>query len=304
MVGYLAPYLERKLEAETPVFFGAIMKKNTIKVSHLLLSQFPTPYEYHKKFVRDWRTRLFLESWKNPYVFFTLTYDEENLPLLQLPDKDAIQKFFKRFRRRLEYRNIKQDFRYYLVSEYGDDYGRLHYHGLLFGIPFSHEIFKCFLESWPFGRVDYTAGSPKRINYVTKYLHKRFEDKKRYLSLKSNGLGACFLSPEFIQRQRQRKTNWFWFDGRRRYLPRYLMEKVFSKDERQDIYSKSRKQQFARLNKQAKRYAVGTFQVDYDGYSVLCDTDYQHIIGYLAYQRTLDVDRMSNEMNNLNKHGT
>lgn len=280
------------------------MKKTKIKVSNLFLSQYPTPYEYHKKYVRDWRTRLFFESCKNPYIYFTLTYDDENLPELEIPDKYGLQKFFKRFRRRLDYKGIQCTFRYYIVSEYGDDFGRLHYHGLLFGIPFSHEIFQCFMDCWPYGRVDYKAGSPKSINYVTKYVHKRFEDKEHYLSLKSNGLGSRLLSPEFIERQRQRRTNWCWYDGKRRYLPRFIMEKIFNKDERLQIYTDSRKQRFARLNKQASRYAKDTFVISYpDGQQEPCDDDYKHILGYLAYQRCLDVDRYQNEISKLPNHG-
>lgn len=305
MVGYLAPYLVRRYEVAKRVYFGKIMRKNLILVDSIFYSKFPTPYEYHKKFVSDWRTRLFFESWKTPYVYFTLTYDDEHLPVCQIPDKEGLQKFFKRFRRRLDYRKINVPFRYYIVSEYGDDFGRLHYHGLLFGIPFSHVIFQCFLDSWPFGRVDYKAGKPKDINYVTKYLHKRFVDRVHYLSLKSNGLGSKILSPEFIQRQRERNTNWFWFNGRRYYLPRYMMEKIFDKDERLHIYEHIKKQRLARIFKQSAKYPIGSFaysRSDTFSYSsnnfvkeiTYANDKYSHALAYLAYERMLDVERYKN----------
>lgn len=278
------------------------MRKHTITIDSIFFSKYPTPYEYHKKFVKDWRSRLFFESWKNPYVFFTLTYDDENLPVCELPDKEEIQRFFKRFRRRLDYRGINTPFRYYLVSEYGDDFGRLHYHGLLFGIPFSLEIFDCFLDSWKHGRVDYKAGVPKDINYVTKYLHKRFIDKEKFLSLKSKGLGSRLLSPSFIKRQRERNTNWIWYDGRKYVLPRYMMDKIFDKDERRIIFDNAKKQQRRRVFAMASKYPVGTF-----AYSRNCSLSdsinnfakevthandkLSHAFAFLAYQRCLDVER-------------
>lgn len=70
--------------------------------------------------------------------FVTLTYEDSILPVLEdgtlCFDSTHIQKFLKRLRR-----YSKLDFKYLLVSEYGGEYGRPHYHMLL------------FVDNYPFG---------------------------------------------------------------------------------------------------------------------------------------------------------
>lgn len=72
------------------------------------------------------------------YMFFvTLTYDNDHVPYLYLPnghiiyyaDYSHIQLLFKRLR---DNTKIGRDFRYLAVNEYGDSYNRPHWHLLLF----------------------------------------------------------------------------------------------------------------------------------------------------------------------------
>jgi hypothetical protein len=67
--------------------------------------------------------------------FLTLTYDNENLPMLEnglstLKPEDP-KNWMKRIRRKLAPRKI----RFYMVGEYGDQSGRAHYHYALFNYP-------------------------------------------------------------------------------------------------------------------------------------------------------------------------
>jgi len=80
---------------------------------------------------RIWTHRLILERLCHPFAsFVTLTYDDAHLPPGgQLCKKDA-QLFLKRLRYYLAPRKI----RYYLCGEYGERFGRPHYHAILFNV--------------------------------------------------------------------------------------------------------------------------------------------------------------------------
>lgn len=82
---------------------------------------------------RQWAIRCMNEAscWERN-CFVTLTYSDQFLPAggtLVLADH---QKFMKRLRDRLDYPPMK----FYMCGEYGDQYGRPHYHYILFGIDF------------------------------------------------------------------------------------------------------------------------------------------------------------------------
>nr|DAQ74551.1 MAG TPA: Replication associated protein [Microviridae sp.] len=88
---------------------------------------------------RKMQYRCILESsvHANPPMFVTLTYDNENYPQ---DDKDLkgitreLQLFHKRLRKYLADHDQPTDFKYFVVSEYGSQRKRLHYHGLYFGL--------------------------------------------------------------------------------------------------------------------------------------------------------------------------
>lgn len=75
---------------------------------------------------RIWTARQLIESDGKQTWFITLTYNDENLP----PEvqKEEVQRFMKRLRK-----NSGQKFRYFACAEYGDKYGRPHFHLNLFG---------------------------------------------------------------------------------------------------------------------------------------------------------------------------
>lgn len=64
--------------------------------------------------------------------FITLTYDNEHLPLGGGLCKRDFQLFMKSLRKAIAPKKV----RYYHCGEYGDRYGRPHYHALLFGLEF------------------------------------------------------------------------------------------------------------------------------------------------------------------------
>ena len=79
---------------------------------------------------KQWATRCMHEAQMHTEnCFITLTYDDPHLPSDQSLHHRDFQLFFKRLRRR--YPNHK--IRYYMAGEYGENYGRPHFHACIFG---------------------------------------------------------------------------------------------------------------------------------------------------------------------------
>lgn len=92
----------------------------------------------------------------------TLTYAPDCLPHNGRLCKRDMQLFLKRLRH-------KYRFKYFIVGEYGERYGRPHYHAIFFGIP---ESARSVIESvWDLGQVRVDAVNRKRIAYAVGYTH-------------------------------------------------------------------------------------------------------------------------------------
>lgn len=109
-------------------------------------------------------------------VFLTLTYDDACCPV-SLRKKD-FQDWMKRFRHDVP--SVK----YFACGEYGEQFGRPHYHVLIFGIDDDHPVFinvrhQCangrrgYLDSWKFGLVHLGYVSEESCQYVAKYTLKQ-----------------------------------------------------------------------------------------------------------------------------------
>lgn len=103
--------------------------------------------------------------------FLTLTYNDEHLPKDKSVSVRDVQLFFKRVRRNMrlwypEFDYENYPLRYFLVSEYGGQYGRPHYHLILWNCPLNwQEIEKC----WQNGFIKIGQTTPKSVQYCLKY---------------------------------------------------------------------------------------------------------------------------------------
>lgn len=83
-----------------------------------------------KEQARQWATRCMHEcAMHAESCFITLTYSDEHLPWPPTLEKREHQLFMKRLRKALAPRKIS----FFLCGEYGDKYGRPHYHAIIFG---------------------------------------------------------------------------------------------------------------------------------------------------------------------------
>lgn len=136
---------------------------------------------------RIWTGRLFLESlcYKDIYgsyrnSFFTLTYDDESMPvtLSGLPTlrKKHLQDFLKRLRKQLPFK-----IRYYIGAEYGPTTKRPHYHAVFFGLP--PRYYPLVARCW-------SSDCSRVTSVVYQNIDKRTVDK---LMTFENGIGNIYV---------------------------------------------------------------------------------------------------------------
>jgi len=174
--------------------------------------------------------------------FVTLTYDEDHLPEKGVNVQD-IQLFLKRLRH-----NSKEKIRYFLVSEYGTNTKRPHYHAIIFNLD-ADKVFASekILSAWQNGNVMLGTVTPESIAYVCKYV---INPKLDVPEGKNSTFALMSRRPGIGYKYLEDATKWH-IDGQRFYtmsedgirgsLPRYYAEKIF------DVETRKRHAEFYRL---------------------------------------------------------
>lgn len=179
---------------------------------------------------REWSTRLMHESdYHKKSAFVTLTYSNENLPVNGVLIKSDLQKFIKRLRRDLDYENRK--IKYYACGEYGEKYGRPHYHLILFGID-GYEDKKVIEENWSKGLIHTGSVTYDSCRYVCDYFNKD-DRREKYpngvlpFKVQSNGIGKKYIQ----KNEKNLVSNGFVrVKGVKTSIPRYYKNKLIYGD--------------------------------------------------------------------------
>ena len=195
----------------------------------------------------DWEIRLNSAlNWSDCAFFRLLTYDPDHYDF-DIYDKeiirDHIQRFMKRLRRRLDYHLSKLGgkvrLKYFIASEYGETYDRLHYHCLFFikGAKFTWLEMQAIINScWPYGIVGNTYNlEPGRIAYAVKYIQKQYNTKfySRFpISEVAPHLEKQFRTEERYSVYDENFLPSIMMNGKRVSLPYYWMKKLFCDSER------------------------------------------------------------------------
>lgn len=131
---------------------------------------------------RQWAMRCLHESslYKRN-SFITLTYDDKHLPENGSLRYEDFQLFMKRLRKRFKY-----SIRFYMCGEYGENFGRPHFHACLFNHDFDDKVFwktagkgsklyrsKALEELWPFGFSSVGDVNFESAAYVARYIMKK-----------------------------------------------------------------------------------------------------------------------------------
>lgn len=163
---------------------------------------------------RMWALRLRFEmtQWSCG-TFLTLTYDDEHLPSdgrLNYPD---VQLFLKRLRKDIEPLKVK----FFAVGEYGETFGRPHYHLIIFGLDFDYD----YQARWSFGFVKAGSVTSASIGYVSGYCTKSDRFGKPFIRC-SQGLGLEY----FKGKVDEVLSFGLKVDGSYRQVPRYFVSKL------------------------------------------------------------------------------
>lgn len=200
-----------------------------------------------------WATRIMHESRMHKFSsFVTLTYDDEHLPYGGCLHYRHFQLFMKRLRKKLG------PVRFFMCGEYGDQFGRPHYHAALFGVAFGDRTpwrkssagfqlyrSKVLEAAWDFGGAEIGDLSFESAAYVARYCTKKVTGdmaESHYAKLVPETGELIQIPPEFARMSLKPGIGTDWFrkygghaiehgfvimDGRKLPVPKYyhsLME--------------------------------------------------------------------------------
>lgn len=173
---------------------------------------------------RQWAVRCMQEaSLYERNCFVTLTYNDVHLPTSGSLDKSAFPKFMKRLRRRFS----DERPRYYSCGEYGDRFGRPHYHAVVFNFDFpDKEVWKMrgdhfvwrspVLEDlWPFGQSELGSVSYESAAYVARYVMKKVTGERaedHYTRLDESTGEVVDIEPEYTTMSRRPGIGRPWYE--------------------------------------------------------------------------------------------
>lgn len=163
---------------------------------------------------RQWAVRLFHESQMHENnSFITLTYDDEHIPENQSLRLRDFQLFMKRLRKKKSESRI----RFFHCGEYGENFGRPHYHAILFNVAFNdRQLFKTnnginvytskeLSSLWPMGISSVGDVTFESAGYVARYCLKKVTGEnagKHYGNRK----------PEYCTMSRRPGIGYLWWE--------------------------------------------------------------------------------------------
>lgn len=165
--------------------------------------------------------------------FITLTLDDEICALkgqqTEHVEKRTIQLWLKRLRKELDH-----PIRYYIVSEYGPENYRPHYHGLLFNLA-KHER-EIANQTWGLGWTHFGDLNEDTIYYTTGYLAKPADFPEHLTSpfalmSRKPGIGHSYIERNHTFHEDGLHTHVIKRGGYKQALPRYYKEKFFTKNQ-------------------------------------------------------------------------
>lgn len=156
--------------------------------------------------------------------FVTLTYRPECMPWDQGIHVKECQDFMKRLRDKVGYGKVRVAY----CGEYGDKYGRPHYHFLLFNLDFNDRYpwrrkdgmqyyrSPALERLWPYGNSELTDLNYYTCCYVSRYMTKKLKGDAKYLSSAYERINYVTgeyvqVNPEFFHTSRKPGIAKAWF---------------------------------------------------------------------------------------------
>lgn len=185
-----------------------------------------------------WTYRCHSEHLRSENAYFiTLTLNDENKT--DSPSTRDIQLYHKKLRQYFKnHKNATSSLKYFLVSEYGYETERLHYHAIYYNLPYTKEtpyiqISNELSRVWGKGFVHVKAFDMRQVAYCLKYLHK--DKELGNIQLNSDNLGEIsqqmigFInSTENMEAIKVRSANGWSVN-----LPRYFRKKHMTEEQKE-----------------------------------------------------------------------
>lgn len=182
----------------------------------------------------DWSFRLKEQLRVAKTAFFvTLTYSPEMLPKDKKVNKKHVQDYIKKVRR-----DNKLRIKYFAISEYGDKFGRPHYHMIIFNVDNEFKL----ADKWDYGYVHIGKVTDASIHYCTKYMLKS-QDKNENIPPSQRKGGELFsliskgLGESYVDRAKEWHVSglksYVVNNGYKQALPQYLRNKLFNEEQKE-----------------------------------------------------------------------
>ncbi len=173
---------------------------------------------------RQWAIRCMHEAQMHTQnCFITLTYDDAHLPSDRSLHYRDFQLFIKRLRKRYPGRRI----RYYMAGEYGENFGRPHWHACIFGLDFDDKkLWKRTSANsllyrsenlellWPFGYSSIGDVTFESAAYVARYIMKKVTGKnaaEHYQEIDPDTGEITNRTPEFTKMSLKPGIGYEWY---------------------------------------------------------------------------------------------
>ena len=173
---------------------------------------------------RQWAIRCMHEAQMHTEnCFITLTYDNDHLPSDRSLHYRDFQLFIKRLRKRYPGRRI----RYYMAGEYGENFGRPHWHACIFGLDFDDKkLWKRTSANsllyrsenlellWPFGYSSIGDVTFESAAYVARYIMKKVTGKnasEHYQEIDPDTGEITNRTPEFTKMSLKPGIGYEWY---------------------------------------------------------------------------------------------
>lgn len=186
---------------------------------------------------RQWAIRCMHEAslYKNN-CFLTLTYNDEHVPDDYSLHYEDFQKFMKRLRKRFRgiepaaYASSRDRFpiRFYMAGEYGEKFGRPHFHACIFNFDFEDKYFwqrtesgskiyrsEALEELWPFGYASIGDVNFQSAAYVARYIMKKITGDmadQHYEEVNFNTGEITARTPEFNKMSLKPGIGYDWYE--------------------------------------------------------------------------------------------
>lgn len=156
---------------------------------------------------KQWASRMEMESLYNKSCYFvTLTYDDDNLPLVPGTDFPTLNKLHYKNFLKLIRKKLPCSVRFFGVGEYGSESGRPHYHFICW-LPeyMNKQKFRDIVTScWRFGFNTVKNANVQRFYYIAKYCCK---DTTKPSIPSIDGFQSCSQSPPIGYKHFERNHN-------------------------------------------------------------------------------------------------